>query len=187
MTAVKKLDINLAGRPRRNRRSYFIALTVLVLLAGLLLGLGLSTLIGTKARESRALAEYDRLDEIIKKEERARTQREAEIKILSARTRDRVDLVNAAILKKSFRWTEFFTMLEGALPAASYISSMAPVSAVEGRFEIKFKVVSRTMADLLRLTQNLLTVTGHPPLILNETRTAGQLVSEITLTYEKSR
>ena len=113
------------------------------------------------------------------------TPPETEIKALTARTRDRVDLVNAAIMKKSFRWTEFFTMLEGALPASSYISSMSPVTAVEGRFEIKFKVVSRTMGDLLQLTQNLFTFTGHPPLILNETRTGGQLVSEITLTYEK--
>jgi hypothetical protein len=35
------------------------------------------------------------------------------------------------------------------------------------------------------LTQNLLTVTGRPPLILNEMRIGGQRVSEITLTYEK--
>jgi hypothetical protein len=60
------------------------------------------------------------------------------------------------------------------------------VTAVEGRFEVKFKVVSRSMGDLLQLTQNLLTRTGRPPLILNETRMGGQLVSEITLTYEKS-
>jgi hypothetical protein len=185
MTAAKKLDINLAGRPLRNRRSFFLALAVLAVLAVLFLGLGLSSLVRSKSQQARSLSEYDRLEAIIYKEERARTERETEIKALTARTRDRVDLVNAAIMKKSFRWTEFFSMLEGALPASSYISSMSPVSAVEGRFEIKFKVVSRSMGDLLQLTQNLFTFTGHPPLILNETRTGGQLVSEITLTYEK--
>jgi hypothetical protein len=185
MTAVKKLDINLAGRPLRNRRFFFLALAVLAVLAVLFVGLGVSTLVRSKSLQARSLSEYDRLEAVINKEERGRAERETEIKLLTARTRDRVDLVNAAIMKKSFRWTEFFTMLEGALPAASYISSMAPVAAVEGRFEIKFKVVSRTMGDLLQLTQNLLTVTGRPPLILNETRIGGQLVSEITLTYEK--
>ena len=185
MTAIKKLDINLAGRPLRNRRFFFVSAGVLALLAVLLLGLGLGSLLRSKSQQARALSEYDRLDAVIKKEERGRTEREAEIKTLTARTKDRVDLVNGIIMKKAFRWTEFFTMLEGALPASSYISSMAPVAAVEGRFEIKFKVVSRTMGDLLQLTQNLLTVTGRPPFVLNETRSGGQLVSEITLTYEK--
>jgi hypothetical protein len=185
MTVIRKLDINLAGQPLRNRRFYFLALAVLAVLAVLVLGLGASSLVRSKTLQSRSLTEYDRLEAIINKEERARSEREAEIKLLTARTRDRVDLVNAAILKKSFRWTEFFTMLEGALPASSYISSMSPAQAVEGRFEIKFKVVSRSMGDLLQLTQNLFAVTGRPPLILNETRTGGQLVSEITLTYEK--
>jgi len=186
MTPVKKLDINLAGRPIRNRRFFFASVGVLGLLAVLFLGLGLGSFIRSKSQQTRALSEYDRLDALIKKEERSRTEREAEIKALTIRTKDRVDLVNGTIMKKAFRWTEFFTMLEGALPASSYISSMAPVSAVEGRFEIKFKVVSRSMADLLQLTQNLFAVTGRPPFVLNETRSGGQLVSEITLTYEKS-
>ena len=186
MTAVKKLDINLAGRPLRNRRFFFASLGILGVLAVLFLGLGLVSLISSKSQQARALSEYDRLDTVIKKEERGRTEREAEIKVLTARTKDRIDLVNGAIMKKAFRWTEFFTMLEGALPASSYISSMAPVSVVEGRFEVKFKVVSRTMGELLQLTQNLFAVTGRPPFVLNETRTGGQLVSEITLTYEKS-
>ncbi len=186
MTAVKKLDINLAGRPLRNRRFFYASVGVLAVLAVLFLGLGLGSLFRSKSQQARSLSEYDRLDAAIKKEERSRTVRETEIKALTARTQDRIDRVNEAIMKKAFRWTEFFTMLEGALPASSYISSMAPVSAVEGRFEIKFKVVSRTMGDLLQLTQNLLAVTGRPPFVLNETRTGGQLVSEITLTYEKS-
>jgi len=185
MTAAKKLDINLAGRPLRNRRFFFASMGVLAVLAVLFLGLGLGTLIRSKSQQARALSGYDRLDIVIKNEERSRTAREAEIKSLTVRTQDRIDRVNEIIMKKAFRWTEFFTMLEGALPASSYISSMAPVAAVEGRFEIKFKVVSRTMGDLLQLTQNLLTVTGRPPFVLNETRSGGQLVSEITLTYEK--
>jgi hypothetical protein len=185
MTAVKKPDINLAGRPLRNRRFFFVSVGVLAVLAVLFLGLGVGSFVRSKSRQSQALSEYDRLDGVIKKEERSRTEREAEIKALTARTKDRVDRVNEAIMKKAFRWTEFFTMLEGALPASSYISSMAPVSAVEGRFEVKFKVVSRTMGDLLQLTRNLLTVTGRAPFVLNETRAGGQLVSEITLTYEK--
>lgn len=185
MTAVKKLDINLAGRPLRNRRFFWAFLAVLGLLAVLFLGLGLGSFLRAKSQQAYALSEYDRLDAVIKKEERSRVQQESEIKTLTVRTKDRVDLINGAIMKKAFRWTEFFTMLEGALPATSYISSMAPVSAVEGRFEIKFKVVSRTMGDLLQLTQNLLGVTGRPPFVLNETRSGGQFVSEITLTYEK--
>jgi hypothetical protein len=186
MTALKKLDINLAGRPLRNRRFFFAALTVLTVLAVIFAGLGLGSLIRYKTRQNQALSGYDRLDTVIKTEERERLRREAEIKDLTRLNKDRVELVNAVIMRKAFSWVEFYTMLEGALPASSYISSMASVTAVEGRFEVKFKVVSRSMGDLLQLTQNLLTKTGRPPLILNETRMGGQLVSEITLTYEKS-
>jgi hypothetical protein len=187
MTSVRKLDINLAGRPRRNRRFFFAAAATLSILLLLFVSLGLGSLIRYKTEQSRALAEYDRLDDVIKKEERARTIRETALKELTRRNKDRVERVNDVIMKKAFSWVEFFTMLEGALPASSYISSMSPVAAVEGRFEVRFKVVSRSMGDLLQLTQNLLNVTGQPPLILNETRMNGQLISEITLTYEKSR
>jgi hypothetical protein len=42
------------------------------------------------------------------------------------------------------------------------------------------------MEDLLQLTRNLMDLTGRPPSVLSETRSGGQLVAEITLTYEKS-
>jgi hypothetical protein len=184
---MNKLNINLAARPLRNRRFFIAAAAGLGLLAVLALWLGLGSFVAYKSRQSGALKEYDRLDGIILTSERERNTRDIEIKESSRKNKEKVDLVNSIIMRKAFSWVEFFTLLEGALPPSSYISSMAPVTVIEGRFEVKLKVVSRSMSDLIRLTQNLMSVTGNPPFVLNETKTGGQLVSEITLAYEKSR
>ena len=88
---------------------------------------------------------------------------------------------------KGFSWVEFFGLLERALPASSYISSMAPVSSVDGKIEVRFKVVSPGLGDTLQLVQNLAAAVGRAPLVQSETKTGGQTISEITLTYERIR
>lgn len=180
-------NINLATRPLRNRRFFFAVaagLTILVLLLG---WLGFGSLVRYKGSRRKAAAEIARLEGDVQKLAGETNVREIELKDLLRTNKDKVDLINRALMMKGFSWVDFFTLLEDALPAASYISSMAPVTAVDGRFEVRFKIVSSSMGDTLQLVQNLTAATGRVPFVLNEVRTGGQYFTEITLTYEKIR
>jgi hypothetical protein len=187
MNGLPAPNINLATRPFRNRRFFFAAaagLTILMLLLG---RLGLGSLVRYKGSQKKAAVEIARIESNLQKLDGETNVRDIELKGLLRANKDKVDLVNRALMMKGFSWVDFFTLLEDALPASSYISSMAPVTAVDGRFELRFKVVSSSMGDTLQLVQNLTAATGRVPFVLNEVRTGGQYFTEITLTYEKVR
>jgi len=185
MNGIRKLSINLASRPTRNRRFFRLAGLALVLLAALSAWLGLGSFLGYKSAQSEAAARTSRLESVRVDQDRLRAEREAETLQLRARLKDKVAIVNQALTLKGFSWVEFFGLLEEALPASSYISSMAPVSSVDGRLEVRFKVVSPGLGDTLELVQRLAAAVGRTPLVQSETRSGGQTVSEITLTYER--
>ena len=187
MSPAIKIEVNLATRPLRNHR-FIRAAAAALGLGGILLGwLTFGTLAGYKGRQKSARAEIARLERTIQVSERERVVRDRELADIKRVNKDKVDLVNQALMKKGFSWVEFFTLLEDALPPASYISSMAPVSAVDGRFEVRFKVVSVSLADTLKLVQNLSAVFRTVPFVQNEVRMGGQHISEIILTYERTR
>lgn len=178
--------VNLASRPRRNRRFFFAASAGLVLLALLTGFLGVGSLVRAKRIQAEASRETIRLESIRAGQDRLRAERQNETLGLERKLKDKVAVLNQALIMKGFSWTEFFDLLEGALPASSYISSMAPVSSVDGRLEVRFKVVSPDLRDILKLVQNLAAASGRTPLVQSEARAGGQTVSEITLTYERA-
>jgi hypothetical protein len=185
MSAPVKLTVNLATRPKRNRRFFFTAAAVLLLSALLSGWLGLGSFRHAKRIQSEASHETMRLESVRIEQDRLRAQRQVEALRLKTRLKDKVEILNQALIMKGFSWVEFFGLLEDALPATSYISSMAPVSSVDGKLEVRFKAVSPDLRDILRLVQNLAAATGRTPLVQSETRTGSQTVSEITLTYER--
>ncbi len=185
MNGIRKLSVNLATRPKRNRRFFHLSAVALVVLAALTGWLGLGTFIGYKSTQSMASAETSRLESVRIRQDRLRAEREAETLRLRAGLKDKVEIVNRALVMKGFSWVEFFDLLEEALPASCYISSMAPVSSVDGRLEVRFKVVSVGLTDTLQLLQRLAAAVGRTPLVQSETRSGGRTVSEIILTYER--
>jgi|GEM_PF-951951 hypothetical protein len=186
MSAAAKPAVNLASRPRRNQRFFFSAAAGLLLLALLTGGLGLGSLVRAKRIQAEASRETVRLESVRTGQDRLRAERQSEALRLRIMLKDKVEILNQALIMKGFSWTEFFGLLETALPASSYISSMAPVSSVDGRLEVRFKAVSPDLRDILRLVQNLAAAVGRTPLVQSETRAGGQTVSEITLTYERT-
>ncbi|UCC38249.1 MAG: hypothetical protein JSV96_10395 [Candidatus Aminicenantes bacterium] len=101
--------------------------------------------------------------------------------------RDKVDLVNNIILKKSFSWIEFLSDLESALPDSSYIISLAPTLTKDSRMLLKFKVVSPNVNELLKLINNLnaLGFSQINPISEDENK-RGLLITEISLSYERN-
>jgi|PlaIllAssembly_1097288.scaffolds.fasta_scaffold45931_3 Tfp pilus assembly protein PilN len=187
MTTTPALNLNLATRPLRNRRLYK---TIVWILAGLmavcaLLGAYVFLKYGGEARRLKSAgAEARRLQAEAQREER---RLDADIKRAEGQSRMRVDLVNAIILKKSFRWTALFSELEKALPGPSFITALSPAFTADGSVAMHIRVTSRSLEDLSALITNLAAGGFKDIKVGGEQRSDdGRLIAEIDLRYERA-
>jgi hypothetical protein len=186
MNGGKRPYVNLASQPLRNRRFYTAVLAALVglfLLVAVPSGLWLlrASSKTSVAREATAAA-----DAAMYAADRERSDLARRAEALQAKDRELVSQVNAVIARKRFSFVEFFSLLEDALPAGSYITSQSPLSAAEGRIETRFKVVTGGLADLMGLMTKLEALKFKNLTIFDETPLGGRLIAEIGLTYEKT-
>ena len=187
MKTMDMMRLNLATRPIRNRRFYRVALAAsILLLAGLALLAGFLTVkYGLAQRKARA--EVSGLDARIALAG-AETSRFLSAAAAAAKSdKDKIDLINAVIMRKTFSWTTLLSELEGALPGSSYITSLAPNFAGESAVDLRIRVVSRNLDDLLalidRLTERKFTRIRVDSESADE---RGQIASEITFSYERA-
>jgi len=101
--------------------------------------------------------------------------------------KERIDLVNRIILRKSFSWVKFLADLENSLPDSSYIISLAPKLIEDSRMEVRFKVASQNLNMLLELINNLKALEFKGIRVESETKNKkGFLISAISLNYERN-
>jgi Tfp pilus assembly protein PilN len=186
MKTMDMIRLNLATRPLRNKRFYRVSLAASVLvLAGLATLAGfLSVKYGLAHRRTRA--EVSELKARIARTGGETSKFQSMAADAAKSGREEIDLVNAVIMRKSFSWTALLSELEGALPEASYITSLAPNFAGESAVDLRIRVVSRNLDDLLALVDHLterkftrIRVDGE------STDEQGQIASEITFSYER--
>jgi len=181
-----RITLNLASHPLRNRRFYFLVLGCLGL--GVVLTFLFSARFfleyygkGRSAKESLSAVESSII--IAQREEGRLSSR---VKEASKNDQEKVTLMNSIILKKSFPWTKFFSLLEDSLPDSSYVLSLAPALVDNSRIEMRFKVVSRNLDDLLQLLDNLNRLNFKHIRVESEERDPqGQLISEFSLNYDR--
>ena len=182
----KQLNLNLASRPWRNRRFFFMltySLGVLFLLVSFFAG---KTFIQYHSRSQQTRASIRKTERMIRDTQRDEKQLEKRVGDVAKSHKNQVNVVNSIILKKSFSWIEFFSDLEKALPDSSYIVSLAPSLTEESKMLLNLRVASSNVDDLLKLIDNLLALKFGDILILGETpNDRGLLISEITLSYER--
>ncbi|MCX6568348.1 MAG: hypothetical protein NT147_04785 [Candidatus Aminicenantes bacterium] len=181
------LNLNLATKPRRNRRLYAALVRTLGFLLAVLAALSVLVVLkygGESARLRVEIAGKQRLQEEVQREEkRLKADNDKEERL----SRTRVDLVNGIILKKTFLWTALFSELEKALPGSSYITSLSPGFTSEGAVALRLRVTSRSLDDLLALIDNLSAQGFKGIQVFGESRSVdGRLITEISLTYERS-
>ncbi|MGB8953347.1 MAG: hypothetical protein WCC06_11860 [Candidatus Aminicenantales bacterium] len=184
---MRKFNLNLASEPLRNRRFFRLLFWSL---AAAVLCLSVASVVfylSERARLAGAqkdLADVHRTIRITQKEREEFAVRTQEI---SQKYAESVDFFNAVIVKKCFSWVEFFTLLENALPASSYIVSLSPLQLTESKMEWRMKVVSPHLQGLLELVHNLQVSQFKNITVKNEARDAdAQLLAEITLAYERT-
>ncbi len=181
------IRLNLATRPLRNRRFYRTAFAVSVLILAGLATLAVFLFVKYGLAHNRAKAEVVRLEDGIAQAAAATTAFRAKAEAAAEADQETVDLVNAVIMRKSFSWTGLLSELEGALPESSYITSLAPSFVGESAVDLRIKVVSRRLDDLLALVDRLTERKFTRIRVDGETKDErGQILSEITFSYERA-
>lgn len=184
---MKRIALNLAVHPLRNQRFFYFLLALLGL--GLVVSAFFSGQLFIRyyleARVARgALAKAEASALAVQREEKRLSSRVQEA---LKKDKEKIDLVNSLILKKSFSWAEFFSRLEECLPDSSYILSLAPTLVDNVKIQMRFKVVSPGLDDLLALVDKLQFLNFSQIRVESEDRNPqGQLTSEISVSYERT-
>jgi len=186
MKLQKRLNLNLATHPLRNRNLYFL---LLISVGSLLLFVSVMNGIVYFKYNVRA---KDLHASIVKTEQikmdLQRDQRKFSVRIQDAsqENEEKVDLINSLIYKKSFSWVDFLTALENSLPDSSYIVSLIPYFRGDSEIEVRFKVASPDLEELFEFTTQLESQQFKELKVMREIRDKGYLISEISITYERT-
>ncbi len=187
MMNMDKIRLNLASRPQRNMRFYHACLVVLVFILVILTFLAGFFFIkyGFKDRQAKSsLGTVERQTQQARAEE---TQFKTRTDAVSKAEKGRVELMNSIIFRKAFSWNALLSELESALPDPSYITSLAPSFVGEASLDLRIKVVSKSLDDLLALINNLNSRNFKRIRVENESADErGQLITEITFNYGRA-
>ena len=142
MKNYKRLHLNLASHPARNRRLFFSLVTLLslVILVIAIIGGGNFMRYGTKVRGFKSsLRQFQQETRTAEREEKNFTRQS---KNALQELGKEVETLNGIIYRKSFSWIGFLNVLEEILPDACYITSLAPVFREDATVDLQFKIVS---------------------------------------------
>ena len=95
-------------------------------------------------------------------------------------------MINNLILRKTFSWVGFFSLLEEALPATSYFTALSPEQTTTGKIDIRLKVVTPNLDELVALVRNLYRLGFKQVSVINETKIEGKMLSEVSAIYERT-
>ena len=187
MKKQKRVDLNLATYPSRNRRFFYFLFGILSVLILAVSAIGAYTFWTYSAKNKNFQGRSAQVERMIHEAKRDETRFTTQIEEATKIYQRKVDLLNTLILKKSFSWMEFLSALEEALPPSCYIESLAPTLLDNGKMEVRLKVVAPNLDELLKLNRNLYEKNFTGIRIMSESANeAGLLIGEITLIYERT-
>jgi hypothetical protein len=187
MNKKTRLNLELATHPVLNRRLFLMSFALLAVLLVGLAAVSFDLYFDYKKRLGENSSRIETLElklGSIQREESLTTGRIGDEATL---LQSRIDLINDLIYRKSFSWIEFLSQLEEALPDRCYIVSLAPAPREDLGMEVRIKVASPNLDDLLLLYTRLGNLGFKNVLIRSEDQSANGLVlAEVSFSYERS-
>jgi Tfp pilus assembly protein PilN len=180
------LDVNLATKPVRNRRFYVLARNILAAAVVIVIGVAAFSVVRYGFQASRLKSSVEETGGLVDAAGKEVRRLTLDIQKAKKTSQSEVDLVNDIIIRKSFSWTEFLSLLEASLPDSSYITSLVPSFSGERTVGLKIKLVSASLDDLLTFLNNLNARKFRFRLESESREEGGGLISEISLTYERN-
>lgn len=171
----------------KNRRLFWFLLALLSFSVCLVLALGGNIYFKHKIKAQEAEHAVAQMEIQMADAQREANQLGVRLEEIEELRGKEIDLINELIFSKSFSWIEFFSSLEDALPASSYILSLSPNPKEGLSMEVRFKVASASMNELLRFIARLAAQGFKDIQILSESKSPdGYSFSEISLRYERN-
>ncbi len=181
-----KLNLELASHPLRNRRLFFLCLFLLGILSISVTVVSTNKYIKFKNKYRETQLKVEEIEQQRGRALREEIQLANQIESLSKANQMKIDFINGLIYRKSFSWVDFLTDLESALPARCYIMSLAPSPMGELGMDVRIRVASPTLDDILKLITQLVNSGFENVLIRSEEQANnGLLISEVSFIYEK--
>lgn len=186
MNRTKKINVNLASHPLRNRRFFFLIAGILVVLICIFSTLAGYTYWRYHRKNSNFAFTRAQIEKKMQDAQRENRRLTMLIEDASQKHGERLDFINSLIYKKSFSWVDFLSALEDSLPETCYVVSMVPSLKDNSKMEVRLKIAAPNLDELLKLNKNLYEQQFTNIRIINESRNeAGMLISEISLVYER--
>lgn len=182
-----KLSLELATHPLRNQRLFFLCLFLLVIITAGMTFISADMYLNFK---NKVLETHSRIDEIEQKRGRAQLEEKRfddQIQEESGLSQLKIDMINGLIYRKSFSWIDFLSDLESALPPRCYIVSLAPSPRGDLGMEVRIRVATPTLEDLLTLYTRLVKLGFKEVLIRSEDEVNnGSIIAEVSFIYERN-
>ncbi len=186
MKNYKRLHLNLATHPARNRRLFvsLVMLFSLVILVIVVIGGGDFVRYGTKVRGFKSsLQQFQQETRTAEREAKNFTRQS---KQALQELGKEVETLNGIIYRKSFSWIGFLGVLEEILPDACYIISLAPVFREDATVDLQFKIASPDSDNFYTLIERFAERGGkHIRLIREDRDQRGNFIFEISVIYAR--
>ena len=187
MKARKKIYLNLASRPLKNRRLFYFIFGLLGGTALIFSIHGGVVYIKYRLESKQINVAINRIENMEINIQRMDNKFTDQIEEASLESQEEVDMINSIIYKKSFSWVEFLSIFERTLPEACYLVSFDPVFKEGASISVKVKVASPDLGRLLKLINNLNTLKFKNIRLVNESKTEnGLFIYEMSLDYERT-
>ncbi len=186
MITSKRLNLNLATHPLRNRRFFYSLLWLLAISLVLISYPAARAYVKYRGEAQKVITSMANIEQQMMIA--ATEEKNFREKIEEARRRDKekVDLVNSIILKKVFSWTELLSTLESSLPDSSYILSLAPNLADDSSLQVRLVVASQSLDRLVEFLNKLRGLKFKIKIIGEMNSEKGLLISDVSLSYERA-
>jgi len=183
----RRVRLNLATQPVRNRRFFFLAASLTAALTLSLSVWGGSLFFKYRGRASEIGREVGEMDRQIQSAETKKIEFQSRIDELEKTHRRTVDLLNSLIYRKSFSWTDFLSGLEESLPSSCYIVSLTPTVLGDTKIELRVRFAHPNVDELIRWINNLKSEGFDSINIRSERRgDQGNLLTEMSVIYERA-
>ncbi len=186
-SSVRRVRINLASAPLRNRNIFYSAAALLIVLAAASAVTGGFIYARYHSRNFEARSVRNSIELAA---ETARTETTGFLmkgQEVATKLKSQVGFANEIIFLKSLSWTKFLTELETSLPGGSYIAALAPNPVGRARVEVRLRVVFSSLNEELQFIKNLRSHSFTDIRLMGEEQQGGRIVSEVSLSYEEHR
>lgn len=181
-----KLNLELASQPLRNRRLFFLCLFLMVILAVSVTVVSANLYLEFKNKLDQTQLEINEVEQKRGSVQLEETQMADQIENESVVNLSKINFINGLIYRKIFSWINFLSDLESALPARCYIVSLAPSVRGDLGMEVRIRVASPTLEDLLKFITQLVKLEFENVLIRSEELVNnGLYISEVSFIYER--